>query len=172
MGTNTSVDCAAPNCARYTMILIGIRVSPEVFKTRNIIIGLLAVSFFGLMACRPSIAFSPSGVAALSSPSMLAARFMKMLPVTGCPFGMSGNSLQNIGLRMRENILMTPPASPMRMIPIQRDKTPVSPIEISKAVLDDSNVDWMMAGNMSVFPKKNSWIQATTKAVRKKAIQI
>ena len=83
------------------MMLIGISVSPEVFSTRNMIIGLLAVSFFGFNSCNPSMAFKPKGVAALSSPSMLAARFMKMLPVTGCPFGMSGKSFVNSGLSTR-----------------------------------------------------------------------
>ena len=47
MGTKMSVGCAAPICARYTMMLTGIRVSPDVLSTRNIIIGLVAVSFFG-----------------------------------------------------------------------------------------------------------------------------
>ena len=54
MGTKTSVGCAAATLlppksrgvARYTMMLIGISVSPLVFSTRNIIMGLVAVSFF------------------------------------------------------------------------------------------------------------------------------
>lgn len=40
--------CAAPICERYIMMLTGININPEVFSTRNIIIGLVAVSFFGL----------------------------------------------------------------------------------------------------------------------------
>ena len=46
MGIKISVGCAAPIWARYTRIDIGMSVSPLVFSTRNIIIGLLAVSFF------------------------------------------------------------------------------------------------------------------------------
>ena len=134
MGTNTSVGCAAPIWARYTMMLIGISVSPEVFSTRNMIIGLLAVSFLGFSSCNPSMAFRPKGVAALSNPNMLAAKFMKILPVTGCPLGISGKSLVNRGLNTRAKRLMIPPFSPIFMIPNHKESTPVSPKEISKAV--------------------------------------
>ena len=41
---------------------------------------LVAVSFLVLSVCRLSMAFRPSGVAALSRPSMLAAMFMNMCP--------------------------------------------------------------------------------------------
>ena len=61
----------------------GMMVSPLVLSTRNMIMGLVAVSFFVFSSCSCSMAFSPSGVAALSRPSMLAAMFMKMLPVAG-----------------------------------------------------------------------------------------
>ena len=65
------------------MIEMGIRVRPEVFSTRNMIIGFDAVSFLGFSSCSCSIAFRPSGVAALSRPSILAAMFIKIEPVTG-----------------------------------------------------------------------------------------
>ena len=64
-------------------MLTGISVSPLVFSTRNIIIEFVAVSFRVFSSCNCSMAFRPMGVAALSRPSMLAERFMKMLPVTG-----------------------------------------------------------------------------------------
>ena len=47
VGMKMSVGCAAPICERYIMMLTGISISPDVFITRNIIIGLVAVSFFG-----------------------------------------------------------------------------------------------------------------------------
>ena len=53
---------------------------------RNPMMGfLIGTPFVVLVAscCICSIAFRPSGVAALSRPSILAAIFMKMLPVTG-----------------------------------------------------------------------------------------
>ena len=145
MGIKISVGWAAPSWARYTKIEIGISVSPLVFSTRNMIIGLEAVSFFVFRSCNCSIAFNPKGVAALSSPSMLAAMFMKMEPVTGCPLGMSGNSLTKIGLSSRASTFTTPPFSPIFMIPNQSDNTPVSPSEISNAVLDDENVESMIS---------------------------
>ena len=80
MGTNTSVGWAAPSWARNTRMEIGMMVRPDVLSTRNIIMGLVAVSFLVLSVCRLSMAFRPSGVAALSRPSMLAAMFMNMCP--------------------------------------------------------------------------------------------
>ena len=93
------------------------------------------------------MAFRPSGVAALSSPSILAEIFMKMLPVTGCPLGISGKSLVNIGLSRRAKTSMIPPFSPIFIMPSHNESTPVSPREISKAVLEDANVESIMAGN-------------------------
>ena len=172
MGIKMSVGCAAPICARYTMMLTGISVRPLVFSTRNIIIGLEAVSFFGFSSCICSMAFSPKGVAALSSPSMLAAIFMKILPVTGWPLGISGNSLVNTGDNRRANTLTTPPFSPTFITPIQSDNTPVRPNEISNAVFDDENVESIMAGKTSKSPQNNSFTAAMTNATRKKATQI
>ena len=99
IGMKMSVGCAAPICARYTSMLTGMSVRPEVFSTRNIIMGLEAVVFsfsassrdspsslaflsFCVLfsSCMDSIAFSPNGVAALSNPSMLALMFMNMCP--------------------------------------------------------------------------------------------
>ena len=149
MGMKMSVGCWAPICARYTMMLTGMSVSPEVFSTRNIIMGFDAVSFFWFSSCICSMAFRPSGVAALSRPSMLAAMFMKMLPVTGCPLGMSGKSLQNTGDSRRDSALTTPPFSPTFITPSHSDSTPVRPSEISNAVFDEANVASIMAGNTS-----------------------
>ena len=57
-------------------------------------------------------------------------------------------------------------------MPSQSDSTPVSPSEISKAVLAVSNVEFIMAGNTVVSPKKTSFTTATTNAMPKKAIHI
>ena len=186
MGTNTSVGCAAPIWARYTIILTGMIVSPDVLSTKNIIIGLEAVAFISasfplseirclffstLSSCMLSIAFSPSGVAALSNPSMLAAIFMKMCPVAGCPLGMSGKRRVKTGLSRRERALTIPPFSPIFITPIQRESTPVSPMDISKAVLEFSNVELMMSANTPVLPAKHC-MMAHTAARRKNAIQM
>ena len=172
MGMNTSVGCAAPCCARYERIDTGMMVSPDVFSTRNIIIGFVAVSFFVFSSCICSIAFSPSGVAALSSPSMFAEMFMKMEPVAGCPFGISGNSLVNTGDSTRANRFTMPARSPIFMMPSHSASIPVSPNEISKAFFDVSKVESIMAGNTLTSPMKISLHSPTTKAMTKKAIQI
>ena len=166
-------------------------VRPEVLSTKNMIMGFVAVTFSAaasLSLRRPracccstpssciafscSIAFRPRGVAALSRPSMLAAMFIKMLPVTGCPFGMSGNSLTKTGDSRRASALMSPPCSPIFITPSHSDKTPVRPKEISKAVFDEENVASIIAGNTSISPINTSLAAATTKATRKNAIQI
>ena len=154
------------------MMLTGMSVRPDVLSTRNIIMGLEAVSFLAFSSCICSMAFSPSGVAALSRPSMLAAMFMKMLPVTGCPLGMSGNRRVKTGDSRRASILTTPPCSPTRITPSHSDSTPVSPNEISNAVFDDENVLSIMAGKTSKSPMNKSFTDATTKAMTKKAIQM
>ena len=65
------------------MMLMGIRVKPEALMQRNITIELLACSLLGFSSWSCCMAFSPIGVAALSSPSRFADRFMKIEPVTG-----------------------------------------------------------------------------------------
>jgi hypothetical protein len=97
---------------------------------------------------------------------------MKILPVTGCPFGISGKSLQNNGLNNLENKEMTPPFSPIFIMPSQSERTPVSPKEISKAVFEELNVELMISGKTSVSPQNTNRKTAITKAIRKKAIQI
>ena len=103
---------------------------------------------------------------------MLAAMFIKILPVTGCPLGMSGNSFENNGVSTRANTFTMPPFSPIFMMPSHRDKTPVSPNEISKAVFDESKVEFMIAGNTSMSPRTIKRNKAMTNAMMKKAIQI
>lgn len=62
--------------------------------------------------------------------------------------------------------------SPTFIIPSHKDKTPVSPSEISKAVFELSKVEFIMAGNTSTSPKKISFTKAITNAMMKNAIQM
>ena len=172
IGTKTSVGCAAPSCERYIMMLIGMIVSPEVFNTRNIIIEFDARSLPPFSSWSSLMAFSPKGVAALSSPSILAERFMNIDPLTGCPFGRSGNSRENTGLSHRASTLTTPPASPTFIIPIHSVSTPVRPIESLNADSAESKVDEMIASNTPASPRNNVLTAATTNAMRKNAIQM
>ena len=58
---------------------------------------------------------------------------MKMAPIAGWSFGMPGKRREKNGLTRRAIAAVTPPFSPIFMIPIHSDSTPVSPNEISKA---------------------------------------
>ena len=172
IGIKTSVGLAASICERYSRTVIGMSVSPDVFSTRNIIIGLLAVSFFLFSSCSSCMALSPIGVAALSRPSMLAEKFMNMVPIAGCPLGISGNILHSIGLSSLARAATRPPFSPIFIIPIHSDSTPVSPNDISKAFFACTKVESIIAGNTVVSPRKMSFPSAMMNANRKNAIQI
>ncbi len=152
-------------------MVVGMMVSPEVLSTRNMIIGLVAVSLRVLSSCMPCMAFRPVGVAALSRPSMLEAMFMKMLPITGWFLGRSGKSLVKNGLSIRASTFTAPARSPIFMMPSQRASTPVRPSEISKAFFEESNVESTIFWNTVGSPMA-SCIAAKMKAITKNAIQI
>ena len=97
---------------------------------------------------------------------------MKMLPMAGCPLGMSGKSRQNTGLSQRDRAPIMPLRSPIFITPSHKAKMPVSPSEISKASFDESNVALTSEVNISISPRKRSLPSATTKAMTKKAIQM
>ena len=100
-------------------------VNPEAFKTKNIICAFVAVSGFGFKVCNSFMAFNPIGVAALSNPNILAEIFIIIDPIAGCPFGTSGNNLENNGDTNRVIIRMAPPSSPTFIKPSHKHKAPV-----------------------------------------------
>ena len=172
IGKNTSVGFAAPICVRNVSTDTGMIVNPDVLSTRNIIIGLLAVSFFGFSSCSSCMAFSPIGVAALSSPSMFAEKFMNMVPIAGCPLGTSGNMTLKIGLSSFANPATRPLFSPIFIIPIHSDSTPVSPNESSKAFFAELVLPVIISEKTVVSPMKISLPSAMTKDMMKNAIQM
>ena len=172
MGRNMSVGFAAPICVRNVSTDTGISVSPDVLSTRNIIMGLLAVSLSGFSSCSSCMAFSPIGVAALSSPNMFAAKFMNMVPIAGCPLGTSGNILRSTGLSNLANAATSPPFSPIFIIPIHSDSTPVRPSESSNAFFADVVLAVIMSVNTAVSPMKMSFPSAMTNEMTKNAIHI
>jgi hypothetical protein len=101
------------------------------------------------------MAFKPIGVAALSSPSILTLIFMSIVPVTGWFLGILGNRRVKRGLTSLAKICMAPAFSPIFRIPNQRDRIPVSPSAISKAVLDISKALCMVVLKIPVSPKNN-----------------
>src|SRR3712207_9377420 len=98
-------------------MVVGMMVSPLVLSTRNIIIGLVAVSFLGLSSCSWAMAFSPVGVAALSSPSMFDAMFMNMLPMAGWFLGIFGERLCKKGANHRAQAVTASGLSPIFNLP-------------------------------------------------------
>ena len=80
IGRKTSAGFAAPNCARYAMMVVGISVRPLAPSTTNMIMALEALALSVFSSCSSPMALSPIGVAALSRPSILAAKFISMDP--------------------------------------------------------------------------------------------
>ena len=154
------------------MMETGMMVSPDVFSTRNMIMELVAVSFFGFSVCNSCMAFRPTGVAALSRPSMLAEMFMKMLPRAGWPLGISGNSLVSTGVSPRARRFTSPLSSPIFRIPIHRVSVPVRPRVISKAIFDISKVESIISGSASVSPMKTRRTTPTMAPMTNSPIQM
>ena len=153
-------------------MVIGISVSPEVLSTKNMISAFEAVSFLGFNSCNSFIAFKPSGVAALSRPSILADKFINMVPMAGWLRGTSGKILQKNGAVRRDRNPTAPPRSPIFIMPSHSDSTPVSPMEISKPVLADANIESITAFSTEPSPDTHSCSNATATAVSKNPIQI
>ena len=152
IGRNTSAGLAAPSCARYAMMVVGMSVRPLAPKTTNMIIALEAFVLSLFSSCSSPMAFKPIGVAALSKPNMFAAMFMSIEPNTLCPFGISGKIRLKKGLMALPKVLTAPACSPIFMIPVHKERTPVKPKESSKPVLALSNVELRIAEKISTFP--------------------
>ena len=118
------------------------------------------------------MAFRPIGVAALSSPSILAEKFSIIDPYAGCPLGSSGKSLSKNGPKSLPSIETTPPFSPTFISPIHNVSAPVSPSEISNPVFALAKVEFIISLNIWVLPAKISCPRATINPIRKNAIQI
>src|SRR5690606_17821014 len=82
-GINISVGFSAPAAIRSAMTDVGISVIPAVLSTRNMIWAFVAVFLSSFSFCNSFMAFSPTGVAALSRPSIFAEKFMMMEPFAG-----------------------------------------------------------------------------------------
>lgn len=156
---------------RMAITEVGMIVMPAVLSTRNMIIGSLAVLLSGLISCSSFIAFRPSGVAALSRPSMLALMFMTMLPPAGWLRGMPGNTRSKSGAMARANRSIMPARSPIFMMPSHRHITPTRPSEMSKPVFAVSKSPVMIFVKIVMSPCA-SLNSATTKPIRMKATQI
>ena len=126
MGRNTSVGSAAPCCARNMNSDTGSSVSDEALSTRNRICALLAVSGLGLSDCSSRMARRPIGVAALSRPRPLAAKFSVIRPMAGWLRGTSGIRRANSGPSSRASRSTRPAPSAMRRNPSHSVSVPNS----------------------------------------------
>ena len=172
MGMNTSAGFEAPICARMVMMETGMSVSPEALSTKNIIMAFEARDLSGFSSCNSRMACNPAGVAALSSPRMLAERLSKMEPAAGWSFGMSGKRRRNSGCTARANSCIMPPRSPIFMMPIHKASTPVSPKDTSKPVRAEVKVEFTMSVNACALPNATSCTHATMNATSMKLIQM
>ena len=72
-----------PAAARIAIAVVGTSCTELVLIAKNVHIALVATPGRGLSVSKSRIARRPSGVAALPSPSMLAAMFISMDPIAG-----------------------------------------------------------------------------------------
>jgi len=87
---------------------------------------LLADLGSGLSDCNSRMARKPMGVAALSRPRPLAAKFSVIKPSAGCPAGTSGINRRNSGASTRPRNSIKPAASAMRRKPSHSVSVPKS----------------------------------------------
>src|SRR5437868_5024197 len=92
VGAMIAVGTVDPAAASTPIIVAGTSCTPEVVTAMNVTIALVATSLSGFNVCSSSIALIPRGVAALLSPSTLAARARTTAPAAGCSGGTSGNN--------------------------------------------------------------------------------
>src|ERR1044072_8125573 len=111
-------------------------------------------------------------VASLSSPSMLAERFITIAPAAGWASGMPGNRRRKGVRAMRPISSVIPPFSAIFMSPSHRLITPVRPSAISKPDLEESNNAATTSFNASGLLKATAETTAVTNAMRKNAAQI
>ena len=119
------------------------------------------------------MALSPNGVAALSSPSRFAEKFITMCPVAGWPLGTSGKMREKKGAMMRARKSMAPAFSPMRSMPSHSVMTPASGSAMSMtAARAEEKVPSTMRLNTSVSPMNSHCASAAAKPTRKKPDQM
>src|SRR5690606_8308411 len=172
IGRNTRVGSVAPCWARYMKMVTGSRVSDELLSTRNRICALVAVFFCGLSSCSECMALMPIGVAALSRPRILAAKFMLICPSAGWPLGTSGIRRRNRGSSTRASRRISPAFSAMARNPSHRVMVPTSTRMISTLSRAMSNRAATSRLNTSLSPTPSHCQRAARKAGRKKLSQI
>ncbi len=171
IGRNTSVGSSAPCCARYMKMVTGNNVSEEALSTKKRICALLAVVELGLSSCSARMALSPIGVAALSRPKPLAAKFRVIKPNAGWPGGTSGIRRWNNGPSTLASHSTTPAFSAIFRKPSQRVRVPNSNTMTSTDNLAMAKMLSTMAAKIPALPPTNHCASADTAATTKNPSQ-
>ena len=159
--------------ARCAMMDSGIKVKPEVCKTKNMICGSLASSLLGFRVCKLSMALRPKGVAALSKPKKLAEKFITRWPAAGWLRGTCGKMREKNGPITLATNSMAPAFSPILSKPSHNVITPAKGSAMSMtAVLEALKVPSTMRLNTSTSPINNHCASAAENPTRKKPDQI
>ncbi len=149
-------------------MVTGSSVSDDALSTRNRICALVAVSGRGLSSCSERMALRPMGVAALSSPRALAAKFSVIRPRAGWPRGTSGMSFSKSGASQRARASTMPAFSAMRRNPSHSVSVPNNSTITSTESLAMANSASTMAEKICALPPTSHWARAATAAVMKK----
>ena len=120
MSGMTAPGFFAPPCARSEIIVVGKRQKPVVLQRTK------SPASFSSGISR--MARSPKGVAALPSPSMLAAILLAMALRASGEAKALGNRRFKRGDKSRATASMAPPACKIRMSPVQNAMSPKSPV--------------------------------------------
>src|SRR5699024_1381687 len=124
-----SVGASESYCIRIAMTVVGTRVNPDVFISKKIIMDRVADSDTLLNSVICCIAFNPIGVAAFPSLNMLAVMLERIYPIAGWSLGNSRKILMTIGLNSLASNRRIPASSATFMIPSQKTKTLIKPID-------------------------------------------
>lgn len=114
-------------------IVVGIRVSPDVFNTKKVIIDFDARSFL-VNFFKDFIAFKPIGVAAFPTPNILTAMLLEIYPSDSSFSGISLNNIFNGFDSIFDILSINPDFLAIFMIPSQRAKFG----KISRVILNAS----------------------------------
>ena len=152
-----AVGWTDPAAARTATALAGMSCTELVLSARKVHIALVAVPGRGFNFSRSCMARSPSGVAALASPSMLAAMFMIIEPMAGCSAGTSGKMRVMRGRSSLAMTWMSPDFSARRMTPSQSAMTPASGrAMVMTAVLHPSKAALVTSFSCPVAPPRRT----------------
>ncbi|MFM1941192.1 MAG: hypothetical protein RI897_174 [Verrucomicrobiota bacterium] len=164
-----AVGLVDPLTARMATAVMGRSWTELVLMARKVHMALVAVPGCGLSFSRSCMARSPRGVAALRRPSMLAAMFITMELMAGCPSGTSGKSRRRMGWRSLAMLWTRPAFSARRMRPSQN---PMMPTRLMARVTAVSAPVTAPSTTPFMLPRKPPRSAAATMRVSQRALSM